>query len=241
MEIIPAIDIKGGKCVRLTQGNFEKQHLYSDDPVKIAKRWKDEGATRLHIVDLDGARLGTPQNRDIVRDIIRRVGLPVQYGGGVRTAEIAERMINIGVDRVVFGTAAIQDPLIGETLNKLGDRAVIGIDATDGYVAIEGWVQATHLKATDFALDIIRRGARRIIFTDIARDGMLTGPNIPAIREFLRSSSVPVIASGGVGTLDDIAALLPLCVEGVIIGKSLYEGTVRLPDAIAIAADGLRR
>jgi phosphoribosylformimino-5-aminoimidazole carboxamide ribotide isomerase len=238
MEIIPAIDIKGGKCVRLTQGKFDQQQLYSDDPVKVAKRWKDEGATRLHIIDLDAARLGTPQNKDIVRDIVRIIGLPVQYGGGVRSAEIAEGMINIGVDRVVFGTAAMQDPQIGETLAKLGDHAVVGIDATNGFVATHGWQQATRVKATDFTLDIIKRGARRIVFTDIARDGMLTGPNIDAIRAILAVCTVPIIASGGVGTLKDIEALLPLDVEGVIIGKSLYEGTVKLPEAIALAAAG---
>ncbi len=236
MEIIPAIDIKGGKCVRLTQGNFEKQNLYSDDPVKIAKRWKDEGATRLHIVDLDGARMGTPQNRDIVRDIIRRVGLPVQLGGGIRSGEFADRMLAIGVDRVIFGTAALADPLIGEVFARLGDRAILGLDAIGGMVAVQGWQQATQVPALQLALQMQEKGARRIIFTDISRDGMMEGPNVAATQALMRALNIPVIASGGVSKLEDLAALKDIAVEGVIVGKSLYENAIRLPDAIALAA-----
>jgi phosphoribosylformimino-5-aminoimidazole carboxamide ribotide isomerase len=235
MEIIPAIDIKGGKCVRLTQGKFDLQNLYSDDPAKIARRWKDEGATRLHIVDLDAARVGMPQNQAIIRDIIRRTGLPIQLGGGIRSGEIAQRMLNIGIDRVVLGTAAITDPLIGEVFECLGDRVVLGIDAANGMVATHGWQQTTSLRATEFARAMVDRGARRIVFTDIARDGMLTGPNLEAIRTMQAVVSVPIIASGGVSCLKDIEALKELAVEGVIVGKSLYENTVRLPDAIALA------
>jgi phosphoribosylformimino-5-aminoimidazole carboxamide ribotide isomerase len=237
MEIIPAIDIKGGKCVRLTQGDFEKQNIYSDDPVKIAQRWKSEGATRLHIVDLDGARIGSPQNTDIVQDIIRRVGLPIQLGGGIRSGEIADRMLNIGVDRVIFGSAAIKDPLIGKVFARLGERAILGIDATGGMVAVHGWVVATEVPALQLALDMQAKGARRIIFTDIARDGMLDGPNIAATDALLQQLNIPVIASGGVSGIQDIAALKKINVEGVIVGKSLYENTLRLPEAIALAAE----
>lgn len=236
MEIIPAIDIKGGKCVRLTQGKFEQQHLYSDDPVKIAKRWLEEGAKRLHIVDLDAARVGMPQNQQVVRDIMRRTGLPIQLGGGIRSGELAQRMINIGVDRVILGTAAATDPLIGMVFQNLGDRVVLGIDATNGMVAIQGWAQATNLPAVDFARAMVEKGARRIIFTDIARDGMLNGPNLDALRAMKQAVKVPVIASGGVATLKDIEDLKALGVEGVILGKSLYEGTIYLPDAIKVAA-----
>lgn len=236
MEIIPAIDIKGGKCVRLTQGKFEQQHLYSDDPVKIAKRWQTEGATRLHIVDLDAARVGMPQNQQIVRDIMRRTGLPIQLGGGIRTSEIAQRMINIGIDRVVLGTAAATDPLIGALFANLGERAVLGLDATNGMVAIQGWAQATSLPAVEFAKTMAAKGAKRIIFTDIARDGMLNGPNLDAVRGLMQAVKVPVIASGGVASLKDIENLKALGVEGVILGKSLYEGTIYLPDAIKVAA-----
>lgn len=236
MEIIPAIDIKGGKCVRLTQGKFEQQHLYSNDPVKIAKRWQDEGAKRLHIVDLDAARVGMPQNQAIVRDIMRRTGLPIQLGGGIRSGELAQRMINIGVDRVILGTAAATDPLIGAIFTNLGDKAILGLDAANGMVAIQGWAQATQLAAVDFAQNMVHKGARRIIFTDIARDGMLNGPNLAALREIVQAVKVPVIASGGVATLKDIEDLKALGVEGVILGKSLYEGTIYLPDAIKLAA-----
>ncbi|HEX5322703.1 MAG TPA: 1-(5-phosphoribosyl)-5-[(5-phosphoribosylamino)methylideneamino]imidazole-4-carboxamide isomerase [Capsulimonadaceae bacterium] len=236
MEIIPAIDIKGGKCVRLTQGKFDQQNLYSNDPVKIAKRWQDEGARRLHIVDLDAARVGMPQNQQIVRDIMRRTGLPVQLGGGIRSGELAQRMINIGVDRVILGTAAATDPLIGEIFRSLGEKAILGLDATNGMVAIQGWAQATSLPAVDFARTMVEKGARRIIFTDIARDGMLNGPNLAAIQEIQRAVSVPIIASGGVSSLKDIQDIKALGVEGVILGKSLYEGTVFLPDAIKLAA-----
>lgn len=236
MEIIPAIDIKGGKCVRLTQGKFDQQNLYSNDPVKIAKRWQEEGAKRLHIVDLDAARVGMPQNQQIVRDIMRRTGLPVQLGGGIRSGDLAQRMINIGIDRVVLGTAAATEPLIGEVFRALGDKAVLGLDTTNGMVAIQGWAQTTTLPAIDFALAMIDKGARRIIFTDIARDGMLNGPNLQAIQELQRAVKVPIIASGGVATLKDIENLKALGVEGVILGKSLYEGTVSLPDAIKLAA-----
>jgi len=237
MEIIPAIDLKGGKCVRLTQGDYEKQNIYSDDPVKIATRWRDEGATRLHIVDLDGARLGAPQNRDVVRDIIRRVGLPVQLGGGIRSGEAADRMLNIGVDRVIFGTAALSDPLIGEAFARLGERAILGLDAKDGKVAVQGWLHTSEVTALQLALELQAKGARRIIFTDISKDGMLEGPNIEATLAMMQALQIPVIASGGVSSLADIAALKAIDVEGVIVGKSLYENTVRLPEAIALAAE----
>jgi phosphoribosylformimino-5-aminoimidazole carboxamide ribotide isomerase len=237
MEIIPAIDLKGGKCVRLTQGNYDKQNIYSDDPVKIAQRWKDEGATRLHIVDLDGARMGTPQNRDVVREIIRRVKLPVQLGGGIRSGDAADRMLSIGVDRVIFGTAALADPLIGEVFARLGERAILGLDAKNGKVAVQGWLETSETTALQLALDMQAKGARRIIFTDISKDGMMQGPNIEATLALMKALKIPVIASGGVSTIADIAALKAINVEGVIVGKSLYENTVRLPEAIALAAE----
>jgi phosphoribosylformimino-5-aminoimidazole carboxamide ribotide isomerase len=235
MEIIPAIDIKNGKCVRLTQGDFAKENLYSNDPVKIAQRWKAEGATRLHIVDLDGARIGMPQNMTIIRDIIRRVGLPIQLGGGIRTAEVADRMLGIGIDRIIFGTAAIANPNIGETFQRLGEKAILGLDSIGGMVAVEGWQQATQITATQLAIEMALYGARRIIFTDIARDGMMQGPNLSATEMLMKVIKIPVIASGGVSKMEDISALKRIGVEGVIIGKSLYENTVRLPEAIALA------
>jgi phosphoribosylformimino-5-aminoimidazole carboxamide ribotide isomerase len=180
--------------------------------------------------------MGTPQNRDIVRDIIRRVGLPVQLGGGIRSGEFADRMLAIGVDRVIFGTAALADPLIGEVFARLGDRAILGLDAIGGMVAVQGWQQATQVPALQLALQMQEKGARRIIFTDISRDGMMEGPNVAATQALMRALNIPVIASGGVSKLEDLAALKDIAVEGVIVGKSLYENAIRLPDAIALAA-----
>ena len=237
MEIIPAIDLKSGKCVRLTQGRFDHEKQYSDDPLKIARRWRDDGAARLHVVDLDGAREGkpSPENVAIVRQIVRQIGLPVQLGGGIRSREAAERALESGVDRIIVGTAAVSDPSIAELFASLGDRIVLGIDAVMGKVAVHGWQQATHLKATEFAAEMVAKGVRRIIFTDISRDGMLTGPNIPALEAMIDAAKVPVIASGGVGSLKDIRDLSGTRAEAIIVGKALYEGTLNLTDAIATA------
>ena len=237
MEIIPAIDLKDGKCVRLTQGDYDKQNVYSDDPVEIARRWKAQGATRLHIVDLDGAKAGAPQNEAVVRAIVRQVDLPVQLGGGIRNGETADRLLSIGVDRVIFGTAALADPLIGDVFARLGEHAILGLDAKDGMVAVHGWLETSQVTALQLALDMQAKGARRIIFTDIAKDGMMQGPNITATKALMDALTIPVIASGGVSKIADIAALKLINVEGVIVGKSLYEGTVDLLEAIALAAE----
>ena len=245
MEIFPAIDIKGGKCVRLSQGQFTQVTTYSEDPVKVAKRWKQEGARWLHLVDLDGARMGLPntQNLDIVRQIIRQVGLPVQFGGGVRSGEIVERMLNIGVTRVVIGTAAAKDAKLAEGLFAMyGEKVAVGVDAREGKVAIEGWQEHIGELATTFVARMAQIGAKRFIFTDIARDGMLTGVNIPSLAQVAAMvPHLPVIASGGVATIADIDSLTYLRanstpnVEGVIIGKALYAGTVTLSDVLAHA------
>jgi len=236
MEIIPAIDLRDGKCVRLTQGNYDKQNIYSDDPVTVAKRWKDSGATRLHVVDLDGAKAGAPQNESVIARIVNEGGLPVQLGGGIRSLEIASRLLGLGVDRVIFGSAALANPAIGEIFSSLGERAVLGIDAKDGMVAVHGWLDTSRITALELALDMQSKGARRIIFTDIAKDGMLAGPNIAATLALKNALNIPVIASGGVSNIDDIAALIKIDVEGVIVGKSLYEEKLSLVDAIALAA-----
>jgi phosphoribosylformimino-5-aminoimidazole carboxamide ribotide isomerase len=238
MECIPAIDLKGGKCVRLTQGKFDQQNLYSDDPVKIAKRWVDEGATRLHIIDLDGARTGSPSTEHlvIIRDIMRRLKVPIQLGGGIRTREVVDRMINIGIDRVILGTAAVSDPLVGEIFRDFGDKVIVGIDARDGIVAVSGWEQTTGVSAIEFAKKVESIGAKRIIFTDIARDGMLQGVNVQACLGVMRAISIPMIAAGGVSSEKDIVELKAAGAEGAILGKALYENMLRLPDAIAAAA-----
>lgn len=238
MEVIPAIDIKGGKCVRLRQGEFSQVETYSEDPLKFALRWQQEGAKRLHVVDLDGARVGMPQNVDVIRQIVRRVSIPVQLGGGIRNTEVIERMLNIGVSRVILGTSVAQnDDMARSALMMYGEKVVIGIDARDGFVAISGWMERTNESAVSFAKRMVGFGAKRIIFTDIAQDGMLTGPNLPALLDMLTAVPVPIIASGGVGNLEHIRALAAIKLpnlEGAIVGKALYAGTVSLPDALAV-------
>mgnify|MGYP000033817182 CR=1 FL=1 len=242
MDIYPAIDLKGGKCVRLSQGRFDEVTTYSEEPVRMAQKWKDAGAKWLHVVDLDGARIGSPQtqNLDIVRQMIRRVGLPIQFGGGVRSAEIVERMLNIGVARAVIGTAAAQSPeLAAGIFTMYGEKVAVGVDARDGVVAVQGWLEQSGENAVTFVQRMAGLGAKRFIFTDIARDGMLQGVNLLALAQIATAvPNVPVIASGGVTTLGDIDALIHLRqtapnVEGVIVGKALYAGTVTLQDVLA--------
>jgi phosphoribosylformimino-5-aminoimidazole carboxamide ribotide isomerase len=241
MQVIPAIDLRNGRCVRLRQGEFTHIETYSEDPVKYAQRWQQEGATRLHIVDLDGARVGMPQpqNLDVIRQILRRIRIPIQLGGGIRNAEIAERMFRIGVDRVVIGTSAAQNAQIAQdVLRQFGDRVIIGIDARDGFVAVSGWMERLDESAVSFARRMEKMGAKRIIFTDIRRDGMLSGVNIAALQEILDAVSVPVIASGGVCSIEDIRKLVAMGapnLEGVIVGKALYAGKMNLSEAIAAA------
>ena len=202
MEIIPAIDLKAGKCVRLTQGQFDQTRQYSDDPLKVAKRWRDEGATRLHIVDLDGARVREPRTRTMSRSSRISFGVSAcrcRSVGNPHRPSRARRMVQLGIDRVIIGTAAVSDPLIGEVFRELGEHAVLGLDARGGMVAIEGWQSATGEPAVSFAVKMAAHGVRRIIFTDIAVDGMLTGPNVAATQSVRQAVSIPVIASGGVG------------------------------------------
>jgi len=243
MILFPAIDIKGGKCVRLSQGDFAQVTTYSEDPVKVAKRWREEGAQWLHIVDLDGARMGLPNttNLEVLRHIIRQVGLPVQFGGGARSAEIVERLLNIGVARVVVGTALAKDPGLAEGLFTVyGEKVVVGVDAKDGFVAVEGWVESMGEQATAFVSRMARLGAKRFIFTDIARDGMLQGVNLIALGQVAAAvPGLPVIASGGVAGISDLEALKSMRVsvapniEGVIIGKALYANTISLSAALS--------
>ena len=242
MILYPAIDIKGGKCVRLSQGDFAQVTTYSEDPVKVAKRWKAEGAQWLHIVDLDGARMGLPNttNLEVLRQIIRQVGLPIQFGGGARSAEIVERLLNIGVTRVVVGTALAKDPALAEGLFTVyGEKVAVGVDAKDGFVAIQGWVEAIGEQATAFVARMAKLGAKRFIFTDIARDGMLQGVNLISLAQVAAAvPNLPVIASGGVAGPGDLDALKSMRatstpnIEGVIIGKALYASTLSLPDAL---------
>jgi phosphoribosylformimino-5-aminoimidazole carboxamide ribotide isomerase len=236
MEIIPAVDILNGKCVRLVRGDFATETVYHDDPAIAAKRWRDEGATRLHVVDLDGAREGTPQHLRIVGSIIRAVGIPVQLGGGLRSIESLQAAFDAGVDRCIISTAAAKKPkLVEQIFGEFGDRIILGLDAYEGRISIRGWQYRTRETVEDFALRMQMLGAKRVIFTDIAVEGMLGGASFDATRALARALKIPVIASGGVATLDDVrrlAELEPDGVEAVIIGKALYAGTIKLKDAI---------
>lgn len=234
MEIIPAIDMMDGKCVRLVQGKFDQSTIFSDDPVDAAKRWLDEGATRLHLVDLNGSRVGAPQEIETIRRILAAVNVPVQLGGGIRTLETARAMIDMGIGRVIIGTSAALDIDAATSIfGELGEQAVLGVDAKDGFVAVKGWQEVTGETAVEFAQRMQAIGAKRVVYTDISRDGMLQGINAPAMNEMAEALDIPVIASGGVSTLDDIRKLRTTRVEGAIVGKALYTGDLSLADAMA--------
>ena len=248
MIVIPAIDIKGGRCVRLLQGRMDAETVFSDDPAAMARQWADQGAEMIHVVDLDGALEKTPKNLDAIRSILDSVQVPVQVGGGIRSAENIRAFLDLGVYRVIIGTEAIRNPeLVTEACKNFPDRIVVGIDARDGWAAIEGWTETTRIRAVDLARQFEDSGVAAVNFTDIHRDGMQTGPNIEETRRMAEAVSIPVLASGGVSTLADIHNLLPLesvGVVGVITGKALYSGTLDLQEAIAAArgnADPLRK
>ena len=237
MEIIPAIDLLDGACVRLHQGDYDQVTRFSEDPVAQALSWQSQGASRLHLVDLDGAKRGEPVNDAAVRAITEALDIPVQLGGGVRSLERAEDLIACGLDRVILGTVAIEQPaLVQELAQRHPGRIVVGIDAKDGRVATRGWIEQSDVLATDLAQQFSAAGIAAIITTDIATDGTLAGPNLDALRTMAQCSAVPVIASGGIGCMADLLALLPLeplGVSGVIVGRALYDGRVALGEAIA--------
>jgi phosphoribosylformimino-5-aminoimidazole carboxamide ribotide isomerase len=243
MIIFPAIDIRGGKCVRLTEGRFDAETVFADNPLDMARRWMQEGAEYLHVVDLDGALAGKPVNVEAIAAITRAVDIPVQLGGGIRTLESIAALLNAGVTRVILGSVAVKQPdLVREACAKYADRIVVGIDARDGQVAVEGWGVIGGVAAEELAAKMAAVGVARIIYTDIARDGTLTGVNVTATRSLARAAGIPVIASGGVSSLDDIAAVKAAQadgIEGVIIGKALYTGAVTLPEAIRAARGGV--
>ena len=238
MEIIPAIDIRSGKCVRLYQGDYRRETVYSDDPVRIALRWQQEGARRLHVVDLDGAATGEPVNLDVIRLIGTQVEIPLQVGGGVRTVETAEEILRAGVDRLVLGTAAIADPdLITRLGRDLGwDKLVVAVDARGGKVAIRGWREGTSVSAMELVQAMDDVGARCFLYTDISRDGTLTQPHFQSIAMVVGCTDQPVLASGGVASNEHIVQLAALGVEGVIVGSALYTGALDLRSAIRAAS-----
>lgn len=236
-ELIPAIDIRGGKCVRLLQGDYARETVFGEDPVEMARRWEGEGGTRLHVVDLDAARSGQPENLRIVERIAAALSIPVQMGGGVRSREAVRRTLEAGVQRAIVGTAAAADSdTARELFSEFGDRLILGLDARDGKVAVAGWEQTTSWDALDLAREMAAAGARRLIFTDIATDGMGTGPSLESTRRLAEALEIPVIASGGVGAPEHVLAVSELAasgVEGVIVGKALYTGAVRLAETLA--------
>ncbi len=237
MEIIPAIDLLDGHCVRLHQGDYDRVTRFADDPVRQALEWERQGAPRLHLVDLDGARSGEAVNDAAVRAITAALSIPVQLGGGVRSRDRAEDLLACGLDRVILGTVAIEQPtLVHELALAHPDRIVVGIDARDGRVATRGWLEESSTEATALASSLVDRGIAAIISTDIATDGTLAGPNLGALRAMAAAAApVPVIASGGIGDLADVLSLLalePLGVQGVIVGRALYDGRLDLGEAI---------
>lgn len=233
MRIYPAIDIKDGNCVRLLQGRFSDLTVYGDNPTEMAKKWESLGGEYIHVVDLDGALKGQGINAKVIKSICKHVNVPVQTGGGIRTMEDIENKLACGISRVIIGTKAVRDAdFVKRAVDKYGDKIVIGIDAKNSMVAIEGWEEVSEFKAVDFAKKMENIGVKTIIYTDIATDGTLQGPNLDAMAEMAKETNLDVIASGGVGSLEHIKTLVPTGVEGVIVGRALYTGNVNLAEAI---------
>jgi phosphoribosylformimino-5-aminoimidazole carboxamide ribotide isomerase len=236
MIVIPAIDIKNGRCVRLRQGVMSDETIYSEFPEEVAARWHREGAERIHLVDLDGAVNGRPVNRDAIRKIVAAVPVPIQLGGGIRDIDTIESYLELGISQVILGTVAYRDPdMVTKACRQFPGRIILGIDATKGKIAVEGWVEKTEMTPLDMAKKFESAGLSSIIYTDIQRDGMNSGPNIEATKALAEKITVPVIASGGISGIEDIIKLLPLeesGVTGMITGKALYEGRLDLAEAI---------
>ena len=239
MIVIPAIDLKGGKCVRLLRGDMQAETVYGDDPIAEGRRWVEAGAPYLHVVDLDGAVSGVAVNADAIATLCAKLPVPVEVGGGIRSVERAESLLNAGADRVIFGTAALEQPdMVAEACRRLPGRIAVALDARDGRIAVHGWTETSAVAAVELARHAQQWGAVRVIYTDINRDGTQQGVNVDATRALAEAIQVPVIASGGVGSLADIEALRtcePSGVEGVIIGRALYTGAVELAEAIRVA------
>ncbi|MCL5961347.1 MAG: 1-(5-phosphoribosyl)-5-[(5-phosphoribosylamino)methylideneamino]imidazole-4-carboxamide isomerase [Chloroflexi bacterium] len=235
MHIIPAVDIKDGKCVRLFQGDYSQVTVFSNDPVEMALRWQEAGARFLHVVDLDGADAGSLVNFEIISRIARSVDMLVEVGGGIRSLDSIERLLGNGVERVILGTVAVENAeMVEDACGRWADRVVVGIDARDGLVAIRGWKQTSTVSALDLGQRMVKLGVGRFVYTDISRDGTLTQPNYQAMGEFVNAAGVPVIASGGVSSVDQLEPLSQTGVEGVIIGRAIYTGALDLREAIKL-------
>jgi phosphoribosylformimino-5-aminoimidazole carboxamide ribotide isomerase len=238
MQIWPAIDLRQGKCVRLRQGDYARETVFGDDPAAMARRWVGAGARRLHVVDLDGAKGGERVNRDAVAAIVAAVDVPCQLGGGVRDEESVRELLALGIERLVIGTKALEDPaFVQRVCQKYPQRIVLGIDAKYGLVATDGWLKSSDVSAVELARRFSDEPLAAIVYTDIAKDGMLAGPNLVALEEMRRATTTPVIASGGVSSLDDVRRIAALGLAGCIIGRAIYEGTLDLTEAIEAAGD----
>ena len=235
MEVIPAIDLRGGKCVRLYQGDYAQETVYSHDPLETALRWVDMGATRLHIVDLDGARDGSPANLAAVERISSAAGVPVHLGGGIRDLNTARSAIDSGVSRIMLGTAAVEDSdLIGTLLSEFGAKSVIvSVDAKDGRVALRGWTEGSSALATDLVADMAALGVKRFLYTDISRDGTLTEPNFDGVSALVNQGDIRLIAAGGIATVEHLERLAKIGAEAAIVGRAIYTGDINLREAIA--------
>lgn len=234
MQLYPAIDMKGGKCVRLTQGLFDNVKVYSDTPADMAKLWVSQGASFLHIVDLDGALAGHSVNEAAIRAIVESADVPIQLGGGIRSTQAVEYMLNLGIARCIIGTRAAERPeFIRELIGQFGaDHIVVGVDAKNGMVAVEGWEKVSNVTALDLCFKMKEYGVEHIVYTDISKDGTLTGPNVEYTRELTERTGLDIIASGGVSCMEDLIRLDDCGIHGAIIGKALYENRVSLPEAV---------
>jgi phosphoribosylformimino-5-aminoimidazole carboxamide ribotide isomerase len=242
MEVIPAIDLLDGKCVRLFQGDYNQAQVFNNDPVAVAQQWAEEGATRLHLVDLDGAKAGHPVNLEAIRSIVQAVNIPIEVGGGLRDRDSVTALLSTGVRWAILGTVAVEKPdLVAQLCGEFPGQIIVGIDARDGKVATKGWLETSEILATDLAEQMAQLGAAAIIYTDIHRDGTLQGPNLDALRELASIAAIPVIASGGVSSVTDLLSLLalePQGVTGAIVGKAIYTGDVSLKEAVRAVGQG---
>ncbi len=239
MEILPAIDLRNGHCVRLNQGDYDRETVFDDNPAEVAQRWVDQGARRLHIVDLDGARDGVRANAAAVSAIVEAVDIPVQLGGGVRDAAEARRLVDAGVERVIFGTAAIEAPeQVQAALEDVGaSHVIVGVDARDGMVQTRGWIEQSAVSAIDLSKQMVNLGVQRFIYTDTSRDGTLTHPNFEAVAELSDNLRYPIIVAGGIASIEDLVGLAKLGVEGAISGMAIYSGAINLKRAIETIDD----
>jgi phosphoribosylformimino-5-aminoimidazole carboxamide ribotide isomerase len=242
MEVIPAIDLLEGRCVRLYQGDYDRSQVFSENPVDVAKKWVEQGATRLHLVDLDGAKAGKLVNLKAIEAIAQAVSVPIEVGGGLRTRDSVQQLFNLGVQWAILGTVAVEQPqLVQQLCHEFPQQIIIGIDARNGKVATRGWLETSEVLATQLAVQMQELGAAAVIYTDIHRDGTLAGPNLDALRELAAAINIPVIASGGVSSLTDLLSLLalePQGVTGVIIGRALYTGDISVSEAVRAVGPG---